>query len=201
MITFNYKEDAETVNFSDIEAALQSCGDGSDFKFPSSPKNQFHPWWGWFFHILSSGLEGSGVRKRAGGTFSPRPGRPAGRESRTGHQKSSPTSGGAVFLFISRGTRRERRQKTCGCTLQSRLPQRLLQAPLPDAKIKIPFSWSRGSAAIPTFCKKRKPERSDDANQPGRPILAGNGNHPKSMRKNGGGKARSTKCQEERSCH
>lgn len=38
MITFNYKEDAETVNFSDIEAALHSCALGSDFKFPSSPK-------------------------------------------------------------------------------------------------------------------------------------------------------------------
>ena len=38
VITFNYKEDAETVNFSDIEAALHSCAFGSDFKFTSSPK-------------------------------------------------------------------------------------------------------------------------------------------------------------------
>lgn len=38
VITFNYKEDAETVIFSDIEAALDSCACGSDFKFTSSPK-------------------------------------------------------------------------------------------------------------------------------------------------------------------
>ena len=38
VITFNYKEDAETVNFSEIEAALNSCACGSDSKFTSSPK-------------------------------------------------------------------------------------------------------------------------------------------------------------------
>lgn len=38
VITFNYKEDTETVNFCDIEAALDSCACGSDFKFTSSPK-------------------------------------------------------------------------------------------------------------------------------------------------------------------
>ncbi len=40
VITFNYKEDAETINFSDIEAALDSCACGSDFKFTSSPKKR-----------------------------------------------------------------------------------------------------------------------------------------------------------------
>ena len=43
VITFNYKEDAETINFSDIEAALDSCALGSDFKFPSSPKTISSP--------------------------------------------------------------------------------------------------------------------------------------------------------------
>ena len=38
VITFNYKEDAETVNFSEIEAAIDSCACGSDSKFSSSPK-------------------------------------------------------------------------------------------------------------------------------------------------------------------
>ena len=36
VITFNYKEDTETINFSDIEAALQACADGSGSKFDSS---------------------------------------------------------------------------------------------------------------------------------------------------------------------
>ena len=43
VITFNYKENAETINFSDIEAALDSCACGSDFKFPSSPKTSAPP--------------------------------------------------------------------------------------------------------------------------------------------------------------
>ena len=43
VITFNYKEDTETINFSDIEAALQACADGSGSKFDSSPKQSSLP--------------------------------------------------------------------------------------------------------------------------------------------------------------
>ena len=43
VITFNYKEDTETVNFSDIEAALQARADGSGSKFDSSPKTTTSP--------------------------------------------------------------------------------------------------------------------------------------------------------------
>ena len=64
-----------------------------------SPKRHPAARWGVFL-ILSSpaGLEPSGVRKRAGGTFSPRGGPPAGGESRTGHQKRHPTARWGAFL-------------------------------------------------------------------------------------------------------
>jgi len=40
------------------------------------------------FKTLSSGLEGSGSELAAGGSQEPRPGSPAGEESRTGHKKA-----------------------------------------------------------------------------------------------------------------
>ena len=111
VITFNYKEDAETINFSDIEAALDSCALGSDFKFPSSPKRTVPPKVGLFFlHLPRRDSNPRALGKAPGALCNPRRPAPQRRSSPVRvTKKDSSTEGGAVlFAFSHVGTRRAR---------------------------------------------------------------------------------------------
>ncbi len=143
VITFNYKEDAETINFSDIEAALDSCALGSDFKFTSSPKKTAPPKVGLPFLTFSS-LAGHEPRGVASGRFSPRGGPPAGGESRTGQflllPRALPRPLPLAPLAASCYTEKKRREATSCPFKASTWPAAASGAPR-SSSISLRGSW------------------------------------------------------------